>query len=293
MFKPSNPTVYLKSITLNKYTCFGENTVFNFAFIENKNKYHVSKCTIILGNNGTGKTNILKAISNVSPSKTPVDKDSENLKKNNSYGDDNIPDYSIELNVNGSQQEENDIKYVYRPKVYERLTSHAYSVNSDFVVYNGEKEKKINQIYHILAKKINDILIKGQKHIAISHASIGYTNVTNSIVKDIYELDNYKVYAYGANRFAASNRNVNSTSLSDTLFDVTSPLINLEEWLLQLNIAANNKSSKNKAEKRILQLKSILKKSSLFPDIENFYVYTDEELNSYIKFNTSDRKSVV
>ena len=57
--------VYIRSLTLNNYKCFkGENKFF---FCKNDGGKKLSQCTVILGDNGTGKTNLLKAIVNLEP----------------------------------------------------------------------------------------------------------------------------------------------------------------------------------------------------------------------------------
>ncbi|MDR0864793.1 MAG: AAA family ATPase [Candidatus Symbiothrix sp.] len=85
------------------------------------------------------------------------------------------------------------------------------------------------------------------------------------------------------------NDNKNYTH-TDNLF-LNSNLINFEDWLWQLNSAANNKDAgkdirKNAADKKDLLIEIL--KSDIFPEISNIQFVSDEKLNNYIKYQTKD-----
>ena len=61
--------VYIKQIALKDYKCFKGENVFSFVHNTDNGKFQAYQWTVLLGNNGTGKTNLLKAIANMEPVK--------------------------------------------------------------------------------------------------------------------------------------------------------------------------------------------------------------------------------
>ena len=61
--------VYIKQIALKDYKCFKGENVFSFVHNTDDGKFQAYQWTVLLGNNGTGKTNLLKAIANMEPVK--------------------------------------------------------------------------------------------------------------------------------------------------------------------------------------------------------------------------------
>lgn len=94
------------------------------------------------------------------------------------------------------------------------------------------------------------------------------------------------MYAYGVNRFSDTKRNLKSDDGVETLFSNGRPLINFEEWLLQLEIVKQDKKQRSRAHKRIEKIKEILKSNDLFPEISDYSVSFDDDMNSSVKFKT-------
>ena len=86
------------------------NNVFKFAVQEKDGKYKLPQCTVFLGDNGTGKTNLLKVIANLIPERVKV----EDVKKESS-----IPDLHVALHIEGGTKK-GEMKTMYRPHVVER-----------------------------------------------------------------------------------------------------------------------------------------------------------------------------
>ena len=60
-------SVYLCQLKVKDYKSFLGDNEFNFAIQDKKGKFRLPQCTVFLGDNGTGKTNLLKVIANLLP----------------------------------------------------------------------------------------------------------------------------------------------------------------------------------------------------------------------------------
>lgn len=266
-------SVYLCQLTMNDYKSFVGNNVFKFATLEKNGKYKLPQCTVFLGDNGTGKTNLLKVIANLIPERVKV----EDVKK-----DAPIPDLHLALNIEGgSKNAKEGMKTMYRPHVIERHNGN-YNNEINFVVYHGNVNKLSKQSFSML----NSDEAQMGNYTFSTPAHIGYTGTSNVVEWDISELDDINLYAYGVNRFSDTKRNLKSDDVVETLFSNGRPLINFEEWLLQLEIAKKDKTQQNRALKRIKKIKDILNGNDLFPEISDYSVSFDDDMNSSVKFKT-------
>lgn len=100
------------------------------------------------------------------------------------------------------------------------------------------------------------------------------------------DLENFKIYGYGVSRYPSQ------TSLSDSLcedcdslLDPNTKLINIEEWLLQLDYS--NKNGNAKAGERLEKIRTLFK-GNLFPEISDFKFETTDEFHNYTLFETID-----
>lgn len=100
------------------------------------------------------------------------------------------------------------------------------------------------------------------------------------------ENQDIRFYGYGVSRYPSQ------TSLSesacddcDSLLYPDKQLINIEEWLMQLDYAAKNE--KKAAESRLRKIKELLC-SKLFPEIFDFKFESTETLQNYVLFQTKD-----
>jgi len=98
------------------------------------------------------------------------------------------------------------------------------------------------------------------------------------------DLKDLKIYGYGVSRrhgntgLAAKEENYNSI----TIFENDISLINIEEWLLQLDYATKNND--NIAEKRLAKLEELIK-SEIFPEIIDVR-FKSEAAKNYVEFQT-------
>lgn len=267
----TNKQVYIKELRIKDYKCFkGDNT---FSFIhdsEQEQSFKVCQWTVLLGNNGTGKTNILKAIANMEPRK-----EYHTNKKDN----DNLPYDSIAF-INSSNNETKE--ELYSPKVIERYKKGTYKILCNFAITENKGQSLPNHWCKDLPKLG---LTQEGKPVRFSTVVFGYGPTFNA-VDSSPELENLKIYAYGVNRISDStglNKELKDTAAS--LFDENISLLNLEDWLLQLELA---KRTKPEVVDRVELLKKVFSGSSILPDIKDFTLVTDDNFNNHIEFKCND-----
>lgn len=217
--------VKIKSFSVKSYKCFNDAVI---SCVDDVGKIH--QWTILLGNNNTGKTNLLKALANLRPVRF------------------------VRPAIGNSQD---DIRYV--PAIY----------------YNRESLEELSDDAIVTFELADDLLDSEWK----------YTNQAVS-VRSNNVLGELELYGYGVSRYPSS------TSLSDTevdgcasLFSSNKRLINIEEWLMQLDYAAKN--DKNVANTRLYKIKELLC-GKLFPEILDFTFESSDSLHNYVKFQTKD-----
>lgn len=281
--------LYIRQVDLKDYKSFKGDNLFSFVSNKRENDsrdFTIPQCTVFLGDNGTGKTNLLKVIANLIPTKVDVT-DRASLNKRSSVGGDNEDKVlNVGINATAGDQKE-DISTMYRPSVKERYKDGEYSNTISFAIRKGQSPKLSCGVYHLLRKTLNRYIKDNRRHEVYSDVTIGYTQRQNNVAYNIPELDDLAVFGYGVNRFADTQRNLKSGGTVDTLFNYNQPLINLEEWLLQLEFATSDPKQKSKAHKRLNILRKVFKNSRLFPDIEDFTVDRDNDLNTRILFKTA------
>ena len=268
-------SVYLCQLKVKDYKSFLGDNGFNFAIQDKNGRFRLPQCTVFLGDNGTGKTNLLKVIANLLPERVKVE-DVDN--------DAPIADMHVSLDINDhSGKPKKEKKTMYRPQVIERHNGN-YNNEINFVVYRGNVNKVSKHTFSMLNSSEGYM----QNFKVGVPAHIGYTATSNIVEWDVPELDDVNIFGYGVNRYSDTRRNLKSDRFVDTLFSNDSPLINLEEWLLQLETAQIDKTQKNRAKKRIEKIKSVFRKTALFPDLSDYEVVFDDDMNSSVKFKASN-----
>lgn len=213
---------YIKELSLKKYACF-EDVSISFA----KDEDTPYQWTVFLGNNNTGKTNILKAIAGLDP-----------------------------VDFQSPEMREMKIPYAF---------------------YNG------SQLYSVTSQrgKVSCLFFHTP---SIKNWAYGVAGIQ---VYSSKELGDFAIYGYGVSRYPAS------TSLGEkrrqnnvqSLFKQNEYLINMEEWLMQLDYASKN--DKSSADKRLYRIKEILC-GKLFPEILDFKFESSDEFHNYVLFQTKD-----
>lgn len=119
-----------------------------------------------------------------------------------------------------------------------------------------------------------------------------YCEITNNIkwghtspvfpLSEIPDIQDFIIYGYGVSRYPSSKGlNDSSSDDCDTLFSRDASLINLKDWLLNLDYSSKN--GQTEAGKRLTKIKEILT-SDVFPEIADFRCQSSEELQNYVEF---------
>ncbi|MBR4440873.1 MAG: AAA family ATPase [Bacteroidales bacterium] len=116
-----------------------------------------------------------------------------------------------------------------------------------------------------------------------------YTNAivpqdTSDVLKKLY------IFGYGVSRYPSVNNNTVSDHNQegddcDTLFTHEKRLVNIQEWLMQLDYASknNNKVAKTRLEK----IRDVIC-SNVFPEIDDFDFKSTDDGRNYVLFKTKD-----
>lgn len=213
----------IQRLNLKNYGCFKE-FVLDLARRDNS----IYQWTVLLGNNNTGKTSVLKAIADLTP--------------------------RVFIAPSNNAEDENR-KYV--PSVY-----------YDHYVWNFLNGDDAS---------VSAVLQNG--------ITWGYNKKGVRVHKDSW-LDKFLIVGYGVSRYPASTSLAENKSMScDTLFLNDSRLVNLEEWLMQLDYASKNE--KQAADNRLYRIKELIC-GNLFPEIKDFTFESSDELHNYVLFQTED-----
>jgi len=244
--------IYIGSIQINNYASFFGENQFNLC---DDNGY-VYQWTIILGNNNSGKTNFLKAIADLEPYKLKVrDKEQQELE-----------DICTPINI---VREKNAIKN-------KKGTKNGYIGCSLFYIPDSADKT-------VFEKKLIEFEPKNKNP---NRQAWGYSPGSVFQSGNYSFLQDMKIFGYGVSRHYGESTLSQKDEIenSTTLFDSNKPLVNLEEWLLQLDYASKNNDKI--AEKRLKKLKELIK-SEIFPEINNIR-FISAETKNYVEFQTLD-----
>lgn len=271
----TNKQVYIKELRISDYKCFKGDNTFSFRRdSEQEQSFSICQWTVLLGNNGTGKTNILKALANMEPQTV--------LRTNKDVDSNLFPESTEPINPKLIAKACFIVERVYGPKVIERYEKGDYKIHCEFAVTENKGLNLQSNTCRNLPKQ--EATNEGDAT-SFSSVAFGYGPSFNAIDSS-QELAHLKIYAYGVNRI--SDRTGLSNELKDTaasLFDENVSLLNLEDWLLQLELA---KRTKPEVVNRVELLKKVFSSSSILPDIKDFRLVTDDNFNSHIEFECND-----
>lgn len=208
-------SIKFRAISVKDYKCF-DDVALDF---ERKDK-SIYQWTILLGNNNTGKTNLLKAIANLRPKLLSL--------------------------VDG--------RMCYAPAgLFSDNTKEGTSVSA--VTTDSKLEEW------------------------------RYSKDSGTMWDDIDEKP-LRIYSYGVTRYP-SNTSLSDSQVgsADTLFYTDKRLVNIEEWLMQLDYASKN--NKPDAADRLAKIKGLVC-GTLFPEICDFKFESSDALHNYVLFQTED-----
>lgn len=224
-----NVAVKIRSITLKSYKCFED---VDISCVREDDT--ICQWTILLGNNNTGKTSLLKAIANL------------------------------------------------RPVLFKRITGNKVALSQD--IQNKEYIPAIIYDKESLAE-LRDNSLVGCSIVAEKTIPWSYDKVKATVTRNS-DMERFYIYGYGVSRYPSK------TSLSESLcdncaslFSSDQRLINIEEWLMQLDYAAKN--DKPMADSRLYRIKELLC-GNLFPEILDFKFESSDALHNYTLFQTKD-----
>lgn len=223
--------IKIRTISIKAYKCFKDIEINCL-----KNDSSIYQWTVLLGNNNTGKTSLLKAIANLRP----------------------VIFKRVEGNKVYLSQDENQEKEYVPAIFYDKDSLSELNVESFVGCTTTNNEK---------------------------YTSWRYKKEMVSLTKSVHMSD-FQIYGYGVSRYPSK------TSLSESicescssLFFQDKQLINIEEWLMQLDYAAKN--DKSLANNRLYKIKELLC-GNLFPEILDFRFESTDSLHNYILFQTKD-----
>ncbi len=225
-------SIKIKSVSLRSFKCFEDATID----CQDENS-RIAQWTVLLGNNNTGKTNLLKAIADLRPKTIVLKNDSDDSASDSPEEPTSVP--AAFLNRNSIKLSDNP-------------TENQSSVTGNLLGYDDH--------WHY-----NDRLWSTGK----------------------FQPDKpFLIFAYGVTRYPSS------TSLSESksdgcasLFHPDSRLINIEEWLMQLDYAAKN--GKVEATRLLGKIRELVC-GKIFPEISDFRFESSDEFHNYVLFKTDD-----
>lgn len=257
---PSRPTYFL-SLDVENVRCFGPRQTLD---LSNGNG-RPAQWTIILGDNGVGKTTLLQTLVAVTPHISTLSSSLEGTKYvAPRFGESRIDFYDWKL--------ARDIKNKSLKSRLPIKNKLQYEFSANFFVDARLTDGKGG-------RKVADFGITAFEF------GFGWTAELYS------ELNEANCFGYGA------SRRMGKTSLSEkgeddpiaSLFSDDAELLNAEEWLLQADYAAHaasNASTRKQAEKRRDEIKDVL--INLLPDVEDirFVQLTEKQMKPGVEVKT-------
>lgn len=239
---------YFLSLTVQNIRSFGPKQLLDLS----DRKGHPAQWTVILGDNGVGKTTLLQILSSLVPTQNV--QFGKFIKK--------LPDADRRLKLIPLEKIED--------LLYPGVLGLASLLNpaSIFNEIHGAGSTELHTSLQVGSRLTSKTNGTKEEHIYIKKVKEKYD--FSSILNE--SLKSFVCFGYGA------SRRMGETSLSEqaedsrfaSLFSDSADLMNAEEWLLQSNYAAHvvkNPVARKKAEKRRDDIKDVL--ISLLPDVED------------------------
>ena len=217
-------SIKFRSISFKSFRTFDD-----FKINCEKDESSLYQWTVLLGNNNTGKTSILKAIANLRP-----------------------------VRVKTQQKEDKYEEYSMPAVIAKRYFQHQQTEDAEDI--------------HIISNLTN-----------YYHWQYGH-KMSSVDVKD--KLASFYLFGYGVSRYPSkTSLSEQSCGDCDTLFSNDQRLVNIEEWLMQLDYAAKNNNTS--AAKRLEKVRELIC-GNVFPEIANFRFESSDSMSNYVLFQTKD-----
>jgi energy-coupling factor transporter ATP-binding protein EcfA2 len=234
---------YFASITVRDIRCFGPEQTLNLL----DSAGNPARWTVLLGDNGVGKTTLLQALAIVAPIKTP--------------------DFIKERKVNGLRPE--------MAEAFETMRDGpAVQAYFAFGLFGGGLIR--NQI-----SVTKSFALSGNIHYKSSIDAIGKGEAISSNIfsdgKNVTTgIPQFPIFCvgYGASRrIGAGSLDVAKDNPFASLFDDDAPLRNAEEWLILADYAASKESSQTKKARAATELERVKEALiALLPDVHDIRV---------------------
>jgi predicted ATP-binding protein involved in virulence len=243
--KVSKP-MYFSKLIINNIKCFGSEQELD---LKDKDG-NISHWTLILGENGVGKTTLLKCLSWMTPVESPIEEDDKKTqkisgdKKNKVIKPVDLKPFMDDFN----SEEPYDQLLRIGPNINAKITA---TLANGTILGTVPEDKDLITIGMVFERK------KGQLEVV-------------SAVKDRQTAFNtINLFAYSASRHLAF-KNIDNSELKDpiaNLFSESGDLYDAEQLLSMLDNAARRHGKKSKAANLLKKVKEIL--VDLLPDIKH------------------------
>ncbi len=249
-------TTYISRIYLENIKCF--KGVNDFNLLDENGK--IVQWTVILGNNNSGKTNILKSIADLEPRLLKFGEENKDEVEKNCAPLNLMR--SVDYEKTNSLKDDKIERFIGCDILYKKRSTSKLHFTGSFSLFEKEKRRENSNRPHWGFKPFK--MWTGGEY-------------------DI--LSNLQIYGYGVTRRTGNKGLVGkeNNNNSSTLFNPEMSLINIEDWLLQLDYASKN--NQKVATENLKKLKLLIK-SGIFPDIFDFKFDSSENLKNNILFKT-------
>ncbi len=265
--------MYFSSLEVENVKSFGEKQILDLKNIDGS----ISPWTLILGDNGVGKTTLLHCLAWMIPvgdsKKTDEFRDNTNEEYNVEYDDKNkialkpYMDELDELNFEKLIRIGDNVKTIITASLENVILKKSSSSDKSIVSVSMQFEKKKGELTEIVPKyHVGEVNSFDKKEFERQKAK------SKEIVFKYDELNSFdspKIFAYSANRHVAY-KNIDSPELKDpiyNLFSQSGELYDAEQVLSMLDTASIRQGGKGKATDLLSKIKEIL--VDLLPDIKN------------------------
>jgi predicted ATPase len=259
---------YFLSLELKNIRCFSETQRIDFSDGNNNPR----RWTIILGDNGTGKTTLLQTLIAVAPVRKMQEDGKERIEGRHKSFFQNVKYHSsLSGRLTSINKVKDMLEALKKDDFYKTFAKDGYNAYLDISCQNSifqEQHKNIVGIHQSGAKMSEEGSISF------------YGNTLKEKLPNILKKTAH--FAYGA------SRKVGETSLSEqneesdyvTLFDETALLVNPEEWLLQSDYASKRTPLFAERNRQLEMVIEILIK--ILPDVDDIRFSEKEQENKRI-----------
>lgn len=268
--KPKKPAMYFSSLAIENIKCFSERQVLDLKDSNGR----ISPWTLILGDNGIGKTTLLKCLAWMTPVEAPKKEEEKLMVAAKKLIKAGIPMNQVtdatgftEEEINLIPNVEDDLKVKIKPLMddfeenaeYEKLLRLGNDVKSEIkaVFSNGVDLRK--------SPNDDDLVTIGMTFEKVA----GKLKTVEPIIGNLTEFNSPNLFAYGASRHMAL-KNFDKFELKNPIFNLfsdSSDLYDAEQLLSILDTASIRKKRKGKATRLLKKVKQIL--ADLLPDIKS------------------------